>query len=250
MAGHSKWANIKRRKDIVDSKRAKVFTKLVREVSISARIGGGNPDGNARLRLAIDKARAQSVPKDRIEKAIQKAAGSNAENNIEETTYEGYGPGGVAILVDAATDNKNRTVSEIRTTFTRHGGNLGESGSVGWMFEKKGILRLPSEVISEDALIDKALTAGAEDITTADGLHTITTSFSDFHHLKESLEAQKLEFRDDSGIEMIPKNLVSVTDEDMAKKLMSLVDALEDLDDVQHVWANFDLNDALLEKLS
>lgn len=250
MSGHSKWATIKRRKGAADAERAKIFTKLIREVTIAAKIGGGSPDSNTRLRLAIDKARAQSVPKDRIDRAVLKGSGGAEGASLEEITYEGYGPGGVAILVETATDNKNRAVSEIRNTFTKKNGNLGESGSVAWMFEKKGILRLPDPSINENVLIDKALTVGAEDVTTSDGLYTITTSFSDFHHIKELLEKQQLEFRNDSGIEMVPKNLVPVTDEDQAKKLMALIEALEDLDDVQNVWANVDIADAILEKLS
>lgn len=249
MAGHSKWANIKRRKGAADAVRARIFTKLIREVTIAARLGGGNPDSNARLRLAVDKARAQSVPKDRIDKAILKGSGGGDEAQLEEITYEGYGPCGVAILVETATDNKNRTVSEVRNTFSKKNGNLGESGSVAWMFEKKGILRLPDAAIDENTLIDKALNAGAEDVTNADGIYTITTSFADFHHIKENLEKQGLVFRDDSGVEMVPKNLVPIAEEEQAKKLMVLIEALEELDDVQHVWANFDINDALLDKL-
>lgn len=250
MSGHSKWATIKRRKGAADAVRARVFTKLTREVAIAAKMGGADPDGNPRLRLAVDKARSQSVPKDRIEKAIAKGSGEGSDSTLEEITYEGYGPAGVALLVEVATDNRNRSVSEVRGTFTKHGGNMGESGSVAWMFEKKGILRLPTEGLDENTLIDRSLTAGAEDVTQSDGIYTITAGFSEFHTVKEALEKSGLRFRDDSAIEMIPKNIVPVTDTDQAQKLMTLIESLEDLDDVQHVWANFDIEDELIEKLN
>lgn len=249
MAGHSKWANIKRRKGAADAVRARVFTKLIREITIAAKMGGADPGGNPRLRLAMDKARGQSVPRDRIEKAVAKGSGEGSDAAIEEVTYEGYGPAGIAILVDAATDNRNRTVSEVRNVFTKQGGNMGESGSVAWMFEKKGILRLDSSAVDENTLIDKALSAGAEDVTLSDAVYTITTGFADFHPVREALEKGGLKFRDDSGIEMVPKNLVPVTDLEPAKSLMNLIEALEELDDVQQVWSNLDMADDLLGKL-
>ena len=250
MAGHSKWANIKHRKSAVDAKRAKVFTKLIKEITIAAKVGGDNPDGNPRLRLAIDKARSQSLPKDKIEKAIQKGAGSGDGDHLEEMSYEGYGPSGVAILVDCATDNKNRTVAEVRSTFSKRGGNLGENGSVSWMFEKLGMIRIAKDIISEEELFEKALEAGGDDVSAEGETFTVTSSFEDFHKAIDSLKEQEVKILEDqSGIEMVPKNTVQISDEETAQKVLNLVEALEDIDDVQNVWANFDMDDSLLEKL-
>lgn len=248
MAGHSKWANIKHRKGAADAKRGKIFTKLLKEVTIAARLGGGDPDANPRLRLALQKARGQSVPKDNIERAIKKGTGELGGENFEEISYEGYGPGGVAFLVDCTTDNKNRTVSEVRNIFSKRGGNMGESGSVSWMFERKGVIKVEASTISEEELFDKAIEAGAEDIKKEDDLFLVTTSFEDFHSVVEKMEKQSISIKE-SGIEMIPKNTIQVEDEEQAKKLLTLIDSLEDNDDVQNVWANYDFSDALWEKL-
>ena len=249
MSGHSKWANIKRHKSVVDTKRGKIFTKLIREVTVAARLGGGTINSNARLRLAVEKAKSQSLPKDKIERAIQKGAGNLEEENIEEVTYEGYGPAGVAFLLDCTTDNKTRTVAEIRNVFTKKGGHLGESGSVSWVFEKKGLLRVEKKSISEETLLEKALESGAEDLTQEQNYFVVTTNFEDYFSVKEKLEKSNICFFENSGIEMVPKNSIFIENEEDAKKLFSLIEALEDLDDVQNVWANFDVPEELMEKV-
>lgn len=249
MSGHSKWSTIKRKKGAADSKRAKIFSKIIKEITVASRMGGGDVDGNPRLRLAVDKAKMQSMPKDNIERAIKKGTGDVEGSSYEEMTYEGYGPSGVAILVDSTTDNKNRTVADIRIIFTKRGGNLGESGSVSWMFEKKGVIQIDSQSISEDELFEKILDAGADDMTTEDDVFVVTTSFEDFGKILESLKKMKLPIKE-AEIEMVPKNTVKIEDEENAKKLLALIETLEDNDDVQNVWANFDIDDELLEKIS
>jgi YebC/PmpR family DNA-binding regulatory protein len=248
MAGHSKWANIKHKKGAADAKRGKIFTKLIKEITVAARLGGGGLDGNARLRLAVDKARAQSVPKDTIERAIKKGTGELDGVVIEEVSYEGYGPGGVALLVDGATDNKTRTVAEIRMIFSKNGGNMGESGSVGWMFEKKGVLRVNAADVKEDELFETALDAGADDLKSEDDTLVILTNFEDFQKVQDKLFAKKVPIRE-AGVEMLPKNTVAVDNEEQARKLFALIETLEDNDDVQHVWANFDVDETVMEKL-
>lgn len=250
MSGHSKWSTIKRKKGAADAKRGKVFTKLIKEITISARLGGsGDPDSNPRLRLAIDKAKANSMPKDNIEKAIKRGTGELAGNMIEEISYEGYGPCGVALIVDATTDNKNRTVADLRTLFAKRDGNLGDSGSVAWMFEKKGVIRVEGNSAQEDELFEKAINAGAEDLDKEGDAFVITTSFEDLHKVSASLKNQNVLIQE-SGFEMVPKTSVKIENEEDAKKILDLVEALEDNDDVQNVWANFDIDDALLLKLS
>lgn len=250
MSGHSKWANIKHRKAAVDAKRGKVFTKLIKEITIAARLGGGQFESNPRLRLAIEKAKSESLPKDKIDRAIQKGTGELDGENIEEIAYEGYGPAGVALLIVCATDNKNRTVAEVRNVLTKRGGNMGTSGSVAWLFEKKGVLRVDAKKIKEEELFEMTLDAGAEDIEKDSNVFSITTSFADFHHVKDKLESQNITFLNESGIEMIPKNYIKIGNEEDAKKLVTLIESIEDLDDVQNVWANFDIDDELLEKVS
>lgn len=248
MAGHSKWANIKHKKGAADAKRGKVFTKLIKEITVAARLGGGTIDGNARLRLAVDKARAQSVPKDTIDRAIKKGTGELGGDMIEEVTYEGYGPGGVAILIDCTTDNKTRTVAEIRMIFSKNGGNMGETGSVAWMFEKRGVLRVDATQVKEDELFETALDAGADDLKGEDDTLLVLTSFEDFHKVQEKLASKNTPIRS-AGIEMLPKNTMAIEDEEQARKVLTLVELFEDNDDVQNVWANFDIDDALLERL-
>lgn len=250
MAGHSKWANIKHRKGAVDAKRGKIFTKLIKEITVAARLGGNSTDTNARLRLAVDKAKSQSLPKDKIERAIQKGTGELEGENIEEVIYEGYGPGGVALLLNCTTDNKTRTVAEIRNVFTKKGGHLGESGSVAWVFEKKGLLRVEKKSTSEETLLEKALEAGAEDLMQEQDTVVITTSFEDYFSVREKLEKTGVAFLENSGIEMISKNNMTIENEEDAKKLFSLIETLEDLDDVQTVWANFDIPEDLIEKVN
>lgn len=250
MSGHSKWSTIKRKKGAADSKRGKVFTKLIKEITISARLGGnGDPNSNPRLRLAIDKAKANSMPKDNIDKAIKRGTGELAGNMIEEMSYEGYGACGVAMIVDATTDNKNRTVAELRTLFAKREGHLGESGSVAWMFEKKGVIRVDGNSIKEEVLFEQAINTGAEDIAKEGDVFVITTSFEDLHKVSTSLKTQNVVIQE-SGFEMIPKTSVKIENEEDAKKILNLVEALEDNDDVQNVWANFGIDDALLVKLS
>lgn len=248
MAGHSKWANIKHKKGAADAKRGKVFTKLIKEITVAARLGGGAIDGNARLRLAVDKARAQSVPKDTIDRAIKKGTGELGGDMIEEVTYEGYGPGGVAILIDCTTDNKTRTVAEIRMIFSKNGGNMGETGSVAWMFEKRGVLRVDATQVKEDELFETALDAGADDLKSEDDTLLVLTSFEDFHKVQENLTSKNIPIRS-AEIEMLPKNTIAIEDEEQARTVLTLVELFEDNDDVQNVWANFDIDDALLERL-
>lgn len=249
MSGHSKWSNIKHKKGAADNRRGRIFTKLIREIMIAAKIGGGNADGNARLRLAIEKAKAQSVPRDNIDRAVKKGSGDLGGDTIEEISYEGYGPGGVAILIDCTTDNKTRTVAELRNIFSKKGGHLGESGSVAWMFDRKGVMRIAPGTITEEDLFEKALDAGADDIKNEDDELVVLTSYEDFHRVHEKLNDLNLSIRT-SGVEMIPKNTVTVENPIEAEKLMTLIDTLEDDDDVQHVWANFDIDDAVLDKIA
>lgn len=248
MSGHSKWSTIKRHKGAVDAKRSKIFTKLIREITVAAKLGGSGIDGNPRLRLAVDKAKAQSMPKDSIERAIKKGAGELEGTHYEEITYEGYGPVGVAILVDCMTDNKVRAVAEVRNAFSKHGGHMGESHSVAWMFEKKGILYVAAAGVSEDSLFEKAIEAGAEDIRHDTDQFIVTTGFTDFMSVKDKLEKQGVMIKE-SGLEMVPKNMVSIATAQDAQKVLGLIEALEDNDDVQNVWANFDISEEMMGTL-
>jgi len=249
MSGHSKWSTIKRKKGAADAKRAKVFSRFIKEITIAARMGGGDIDGNPRLRLAVDKARGQSMPKDNIEKAIKRGTGEIEGVNYEEISYEGYGPGGTAALVECTTDNTNRTVAEIRHLFSRLGGNLGESGSVAWMFERKGIFHVDARTITEEELFEKAIEVGAEDIQQEGDVFIVTSSFENFHTVNEGLTKQEIVLKE-SELQFVPKNTVKVEDEETAGKVLNFVEGLEDHDDVQNVWANFDIDESLLEKLS
>lgn len=251
MAGHSKWANIKHRKTKQDAQKGKIFTKLAREIIVAAREGGGDPAGNFRLRIAIEKAKEANLPNDNINRAIQKGIGGSDGDNYEEVVYEGYGPGGVAITLNIMTDNRNRTAGDIRYLFSKNGGNMGETGCVSWMFDKKGFLMFKAEdmEISDDELLLLGLEAGAEDIKIEDGIIEIITSPMEFEQVKDNLENQNIEF-EQAEITMIPQNTVDITDIEQAKKLIKLMDAFEDHDDVQNVYANFNIDDELLEKLS
>jgi len=232
MSGHSKWATIKRSKAKTDAARGKSFTKVIREISAAARIGGGDPNGNPRLRLAIEKSKSLNMPADNIKRAIDKATGGGEGAILDEVTYEGFGPAGVAIMVECITDNKMRTLNEIRFIFSRNGGNLGESGSVGWMFKKKGVLHFEKSKVNEDKLMADAIDAGAEDITTEESVITIETAPDKF----EPASAE---------ITMIPTTTIKLEGED-AHKVLKLVDALEENDDVQKVHANFDIPDEII----
>ena len=243
MAGHSKWANIKHRKAAVDAKRGKIYTKLAREITVAARKGGGDPEFNPRLRTAIEKARKFNMPKENIERAIKRGTGEIEGASYEEVTYEGYGPGGVAVIVKCLTDNRNRAASEVRHAFSKHGGNLGTSGCVSWMFERKGVITVPGSV-DEDELMMAAIDAGAEDIKKEDGSFTVYTEPSELETVKEALKKSGIDI-EDAKVDMIPQNTVRVEGE-TAVKVLKLLDALEDLDDVQEVYSNFDMPEEVM----
>jgi YebC/PmpR family DNA-binding regulatory protein len=248
MAGHSKWAGIKHKKAIVDSRRGKLFTKLARAITVAAKEGGGDPDGNPALALAIQKARDASMPKENIERAIAKGTGEGGDAEaVEAVMYEGYGPGGVAILVEAFTDNRNRTGSEIRHAFSKHGGNLGEPGSVAYLFDKKGVVLVDGERYSEDDLMP-AVDAGAEDIVLDDDVFEIICEPSDLTAVRSALVDAGIEVRE-AQVMQRPKTLVPL-DEEGATKLMKLIDTLEDLDDTDTVHANFDVDAEILERVA
>jgi YebC/PmpR family DNA-binding regulatory protein len=248
MAGHSKWANIKHKKAANDKKRGKIWTKLIREITVAAREGStSDPNAHPRLRLAVDKALAANMPKDTIERACKRGAGEMEGANYETIVYEGYGPAGIAIMVETLTDNRNRTVSEVRHAFTKAGGNLGTDGSVAYMFSKLGILIFP-EGSDEDAIMEAALEAGAEDVeTTEDGIIEVVTSVEDFQAVKDAMEAAGLE-PEFAEVTMKASTITALTGED-AEKVVRLQDALEDLDDVQEVFTNADIPDEVLDQL-
>ena len=239
MAGHSKWKQIKHKKAVTDQRRGATFTRLIREITIAAKQGGGDPAGNARLRTAIDAAKAENMPGDNIERAIKKGTGELEGVTYEEVTYEGYGPGGAAILANAITDNANRTVAEIRNIFTRHGGNLGATNSVAWMFDRRGQIILDAKA-DEDAAMEAALDAGADDMVRDGDVFMITTPPAQLHAVQEALKARRLPVQS-AEIAMIPKSTVKVEGGD-AKKLLQLVEGLEEMDDVSKVFSNFDID--------
>jgi len=249
MAGHSKWKNIKHYKAATDAKRGILFTKLIREITMAAKLGGGDPSANARLRLAIDAGRAKSLPKDNIERAIKNGTGELKGNDIQEATYEGYGPGGVALIVDTMTGKQTRTVADVRHKFTRAGGNLGTPGSVSFMFDKRGQIELDAtKYKDEDATLEAALEAGAEDFRREDDTYIVTTEPNALYAVKAALEAKGI-VSSEAEIAMVPKNTIPVTGKDVVTSLFKLIEALEELDDVQKVWGNFDVDDADLEDL-
>jgi YebC/PmpR family DNA-binding regulatory protein len=249
MSGHSKWSTIKRKKGAIDATRGKMFTRLIKEITVAARSGGGDPDGNPRLRSAIMTAKKENMPKDNIARAIKKGTGEIAGEVYEEILYEGYGPGGVAVLVDCMTDNRNRTVADIRHYFAKSNGNLGESGCVAWMFDKKGLIQIDKKGITEETLLEIALEAGAEDVVEEENEFQIITAPENFNDVQEALEKGGVKILG-ASVSMIPKNTVEVTEEKPAKALLKLLESLEDHDDVQNVHANFDIDDELMEKLS
>ncbi|MBE0538638.1 MAG: YebC/PmpR family DNA-binding transcriptional regulator [Ignavibacterium sp.] len=238
MSGHSKWATIKRKKAVLDSKRGKIFTKLIKEITIAAR-DGGDVNGNPRLRLAVDNAKAQNMPLDNIERAIKKATGELEGVTYHELTYEGYGPAGVAVLVEVATDNKNRTVAEVRHLFSKNGGSMGETGSVAWMFDRKGVITLPAEGKKEDDVMEIVLEAGADDLTTEEDFFEVTTSVESFETVRRTLVDKKFTV-ENASLQWIAKNLIEVKGED-AEKVVKMIESLEDLDDVQNVYSNADI---------
>jgi len=248
MSGHSKWSTIKRKKGAVDAKRGKIFSKLTKEITVSARLGGPDPEGNARLRAAILAARAENMPKDNITRAIRKGTGEGGGSYLEEAIYEGYGPDGVALMVESLTDNKNRTVSDLRHIFTKYGGSLGEPGCVAWMFEKKGVIVFDREGIKEDDLLEAALECGAEDLQSSESQYEVLTDPVNFVEVKEALEAKGFTpiFAE---LQLRSKTTVPIQEEHRAQQVLKLVEGLEDHDDVNNVFANFDIPDRILEAL-
>lgn len=249
MSGHSKWSTIKRKKGANDAKRGKIFTKLIKEITIAARMGGGDAEGNPRLRSAVTAAKGENMPKENIDRAIKKGTGDLDGAVYEEILYEGYGPGGVAVLVETMTDNKNRTVADIRHFFAKSGGNLGESGCVGYMFDKKGTVSVDKEGVTEEQLMDLALEAGAEDVVEEEDSFQIVTAPEAFNDVVDRLEKSKVKFNE-ATLSMVPKNSIEVTEEKTARSLLRLLENLEDHDDVQKVHANFDIADDLMDLLS
>ncbi|RJQ46764.1 MAG: YebC/PmpR family DNA-binding transcriptional regulator [Nitrospiraceae bacterium] len=246
MSGHSKWSQIKHKKAAADSKKGKAFSKLSKEISVAARLGGGNPDMNARLRLVMEKAREVNMPSDNIKRAIQKGTGELPGAQYEEIMYEGYGPGGVALMMEVMTDNKNRTVPEIRHLMTKYGGNLGETGCVAWMFNKKGYILVSKNTIDEDTMMSTALDAGAEDFRNdpEEENYEVITTPEDLNKVKEFLSSKNISFNL-SEITFLPKNYVNLDARD-ADKMLKLMEALEDHEDIQNVYANFDIPDEVM----
>ena len=247
MSGHNKWSSIKHKKGAADAKRGKVFTKVIREITVAARMGGGDINGNPRLRAAVALAKSENMPKDNIDRAIKKGTGELEGVSYEEANYEGYGPGGVAVLVDCLTDNKNRTVADVKHLFERYGGSLGEPGCVSYMFEKKGLIVIEKDKVDEEELLDLVLEAGAEDVKEEETEFNVITDASDFESVKKAV--------DDAGIPntfaevtMIPQNTVEVEGK-KAQQIFNLIEALEDVDDVSNVYANFDMSDEVMEAL-
>lgn len=247
MSGHSKWATIKRKKAVTDSKRGKVFTQLIKEITIAARMGGGDPKGNPRLRLAIEKGKGANMPADNIKRAIQKGTGELPGVVYEDVVYEGYGSGGVAVIIESVTDNKNRTVSEIRHILERHGGKLGASNSVAYMFHRKGVIRIQKSNANEDTLMDLVLEAGADDLRTEDEYFEVVTSPEKFEPVRQAVEAKSIPM-EEAEVQMIPENTVKVEGKE-AEQVLKLMEALEDHDDVQRVYANFDIDEKVMASI-
>ena len=249
MSGHSKWSTIKRKKGAIDSKRGKIFTKLIKEITLAARLGGGDIEGNSRLRSAVMAAKEENMPKDNIDRAIKKGTGElGGGAAYEEVTYEGYGPAGVAVIVEVMTDNKNRTVAEIRHIFSKHGGNLGENGCVAWMFDKKGSIVFDKKAVSEDALMESALEAGADDVRDQETEWEVITDPLAFEAVKRAIDQKGWKYLE-ARVGMIPQNTIKL-EAGKAEQLLKLMEKLEDNDDVQNLYANFDISDEVMEKLS
>lgn len=248
MSGHSKWANIKHKKGAADARRGKVFTRLIKEITVAARMGGGDPDGNPRLRSAVAGAKSENMPKDNIIRAIKKGTGELEGEVYDEILYEGYGPGGIAVLVECMTDNRNRTVAEVRHAFTKSNGNLGESGCVAYMFDKKGMIYVDQSTTSEEELMDKAIEAGGEDVEEDGDQFQVVTSPEDFDEVREALEEGGVVIAE-ASLTMVPQTVIAVTEEKQAKALIRLLQTLEENEDVQNVHANCDIDDALMEEL-
>ena len=250
MSGHSKWSSIKHKKGAADAKRGQLFSKLSRAIIVAAKEGGADPDGNLALQNAIEKARSYSMPKDNIERAIAKGSGADADGSSYETVvYEGYGPEGVAVLVEAVTDNRNRTASEVRHAFTKHGGNLGTTGAVAWQFERRGVLLVAADGVDEDDLVLTAAEAGADDVELDGSSFVVTSPPESLTPVREALHAAGLAV-ESVGLAMVPKTTVAVSDESTARRIMNLVEGLEETEDVQDVYANFDIPEAVLEAVA
>jgi YebC/PmpR family DNA-binding regulatory protein len=248
MSGHSKWSTIKHKKGAADARRGKIFTKLIKEITVAARMGGGDPNGNPRLRSAIVAAKAENMPKDNIDRAVKKGTGELPGVSYEEATFEGYGPGGVAVLVEILSDNRKRTVADIRHTFSKNAGNLGEAGCVSWMFDKKGLIVFEKDKVDEEKLMDLALEAGAEDVRETDKEFEVITDPSAFDRVKKQLEEAKLK-PSYGEVSMVPQSTIRLAGKE-AQQMVRLMESLEDSDDVQHVYANFDIPDEEMERLS
>ncbi|MEO0136333.1 MAG: YebC/PmpR family DNA-binding transcriptional regulator [candidate division WOR-3 bacterium] len=249
MSGHSKWAKIKRKKAGADAARGRLFTKLIREITVAARQGGGDPNANPRLRTAIEEAKAANMPNENIERAIKRGTGQlNDGQALEEVIYEGYGPNGVALLIEAVTDNRNRTTSEIKHVLARHNGSLGTQGSVAWQFQTRGIITIDAKKYDEDTILSLALDGGALDVKTEDDNYQVITTPETFHKIKEIFKNNNIEILS-SEITKIPQNTIPLNEKD-AEKVLKLFEALDELDDVQHVYSNFDIPDEIMEKIS
>ena len=245
MSGHSKWHTIKHKKGAADAKRGRIFTRLIKELTVAARAGGGDPDMNPRLRTIVADAKAANMPAENIKRAIRRGTGEEEGVTYDEVTYEGYGPGGVAILVETLTDNRNRTVGEIRHTFTKYGGNLGEANSVGWMFEKKGLITVDKAKTTEEALMAAVLDAGADDMKDEDGVWEIVSPLDKHHTVLEAVKALGIE-PDTAAIAMLPQNYIKLEGR-QAQQMLKLMEAFEDYDDTRNVWSNFDVDEKEIE---
>ncbi len=249
MSGHSKWHSIRHKKGATDIKRGKIFSRINKELMVAARMGGGDPSANPRLRQAIASAKAENMPKDNIERAIKKGTGELEGVNYEEHVYEGYAPGGVALLIEVMTDNKNRAAADIRYVFNKRGGSLGEAGCVAWMFDKKGLIVFEQELVDEDEVLEVALEAGADDVITTEDQYEVHTELAAFESVKQAFDDQELQYTM-AEITMMPQNTVKVDDEAQAAQVLKLMDAIEDADDVQKVYANFDIPDKILQRIT
>ncbi len=249
MSGHSKWHSIRHKKGATDVKRGKIFSRINKELMVAARMGGGDPSANPRLRQAIASAKAENMPKDNIERAIKKGTGELEGVNYEEHVYEGYAPGGVALLIEVMTDNKNRAAADIRYVFNKRGGSLGEAGCVAWMFDKKGLIVFEQELVDEDKILEVALEAGADDVITTEDQYEVHTELASFESVKQAFDDQELQYTM-AEITMMPQNTVKVDDEAQAAQVLKLMDAIEDADDVQKVYANFDIPDEILQRIT
>ncbi len=249
MSGHSKWHSIRHKKGATDAKRGKIFSRINKELMVAARMGGGDPSANPRLRQAIASAKAENMPKDNIERAIKKGTGELEGVNYEEHVYEGYAPGGVALLIEVMTDNKNRAAADIRYVFNKRGGSLGEAGCVAWMFDKKGLIVFEQELVDEDEVLEVALEAGADDVITTEDQYEVHTELAAFESVKQAFDGKGLRYTM-AEITMMPQNTVKVDDEAQASQVLKLMDAIEDADDVQKVYANFDIPDEILQRIT